>query len=155
MKDVRPLDSTSVLPIFPPFPELPPTQESPRLSPKPPPPQPRAPGGVDRATVERLKRGQINIEARIDLHGLDQRQAFADLMCFIEASTSADRRAILVITGKGAVGGGVLRRNVPGWLMSSPLAGRILTVQQAHPRHGGNGALYVLLRRKPYKARAG
>ena len=108
------------------------------------------PGGVDGATIERLKRGQINVEARIDLHGLDQRSAFASLMGFIETSSRAGRRAILVITGKGAVseGGGILRRNVPGWLMASTLGGRILTIHTAHTRHGGDGALYVLLRRK-------
>ena len=51
-------------------------------------------------------------------------------------------------TGKGAIGEGILRRNVPGWLAASPLGGRILTIQPAHSRHGGDGAFYVLLRRK-------
>jgi DNA-nicking Smr family endonuclease len=106
------------------------------------------PGGVDGATVERLKRGQVAVEGRIDLHGMDQRAAFAALMGFIETSSRGGRRAVLVITGKGAIGGGVLRRNVPNWLLASPLASRILTVQPAHTRHGGDGALYVLLRRK-------
>jgi DNA-nicking Smr family endonuclease len=57
---------------------------------------------------------------------------------------------LLVITGKGSAGegAGVLRRNAPAWLMASPRSGRILTTEPAHPRHGGDGAFYVLLRRK-------
>jgi DNA-nicking Smr family endonuclease len=148
MRDVRPLDPTVTLPVFPP-PAGP--EPVPRIVvPAPVPASPRAPGGVDRATVERLKRGQVNVEARIDLHGMDQRTAFASLVGFVETSSRAGRRALLVITGKGPVsdGGGVLRRNAPNWLMSSPLAGRILTIQPAHTRHGGEGAFYLLLRRK-------
>jgi DNA-nicking Smr family endonuclease len=148
MRDVRPLDPTATPPVFPSLPE-----PAPILEIVPPPPAPAAPrvgGSVDRATVERLKRGQVNVEARIDLHGMDQRAAFAALMGFIETSSRGGRRALLIITGKGAVseGGGVLRRNAPNWLMSSPLAGRILAIQPAHARHGGEGAFYVLLRRR-------
>jgi DNA-nicking Smr family endonuclease len=108
------------------------------------------PGAVDRATEERLRRGRIAIDGRIDLHGMTQAEAFGALLGFVENSARAGRRALLVITGKGAVGqgGGVLRRNVPGWLASSPLARRILTVTPAHARHGGDGAYYVLLRRE-------
>ena len=78
---------------------------------------PRAPGGVDRATVERLKRGHVAVEGRIDLHGMDQRAAYAALMGFVETAGRAGKRALLVITGKGALadGGGVLRRNAPNW----------------------------------------
>jgi len=150
MRDVRRLDPERVVPVFQPLPaptSIPEIVIPPQRTPTPV----RAkPGGVDGATIERLKRGQIAIEARIDLHGLDQRTAFSSLMGFIETSSRAGRRAILVITGKGSIadGGGILRRNVPGWLTASPLGGRILTVQPAHTRHGGDGAYYVLLRRK-------
>ncbi len=148
-RNVRPLDPAVVIPIVPEKPEATPVPEivAPvRVSA----PAARAPGPIDRATVERMKRGQVNVEARIDLHGMDQRAAFASLMGFIDTASRAGRRAVLVITGKGAVseGGGVLRRNAPNWLMASPLAGRILTIQPAHTRHGGDGAFYVLLRRK-------
>jgi DNA-nicking Smr family endonuclease len=148
MRDVRPLDPTATPPVFPPLPEPAPTLEI--APPSPAPAAPRVGGSVDRATVERLKRGQVNVEARIDLHGMDQRAAFAALMGFIETSSRGGRRALLIITGKGAVseGGGVLRRNAPNWLMASPLAGRILAIQPAHTRHGGAGAFYVLLRRR-------
>jgi DNA-nicking Smr family endonuclease len=149
-RDVRPLDPKLTLPIPAPAPELPPAP--PNLVPPPvSAPQPlRVPGGVDRATVERLKRGQVAVEGRIDLHGMDQRAAFAALMGFVDTSSRAGKRALLVITGKGALadGGGVLRRNAPSWLTASPLAGRILTIQPAHIRHGGDGAFYVMLRRK-------
>jgi DNA-nicking Smr family endonuclease len=100
-----------------------------------------------------LRRGQIVPDGRIDLHGLDQRAAFTSLMRFVELSLQEGRRALLVITGKGpaAQGGGVLRRNVPGWLAAGPFAPRILTVTSAHSRHGGDGAFYVLLRRRAKK----
>ena len=148
-RDVRPLDPTAILPVFPPLPEPDPVPP-PIVVAATAPAIARAPGGVDRVTVERLKRGQVAVEARIDLHGMDQRAAFASLMGFVETSSRAGRRALLIITGKGAPreGGGVLRRNAPNWLMASPLAGRILTIQPAHTRHGGEGAFYVLLRRR-------
>jgi DNA-nicking Smr family endonuclease len=150
MRDVRRLDPKRALPAVlpPPVPTQPPDSAVPS---QPPPAPVRAkPGGVDGATTERLKRGRVAVEARIDLHGMDQRAAFAALMGFIETSSRAGRKAVLVITGKGAIGdgGGVLRRNVPGWLSASPLSGRILTIQPAHLRHGGDGAYYILLRRR-------
>ena len=149
MRDVRPLDPRRLVPALAPSTPLPDPPDISAPQPVASPVRHRA-GGVDGATVERLKRGQVMVEGRIDLHGMDQRAAFASLMGFIETSSRAGRRAVLVITGKGALGdgGGVLRRNVPGWLAASPLADRILTVQQAHARHGGDGAFYVLLRRK-------
>lgn len=115
------------------------------------PPRPRpVPGGVDRATEERLKRGRVTIDGRIDLHGMTQAEAFGALLGFVDSSARAGRRMLLVVTGKGAVsqGGGVLRRSVPAWLAASPLSRRILTVTPAHLRHGGDGALYVLLRKE-------
>jgi DNA-nicking Smr family endonuclease len=112
--------------------------------------KPRAPGPVDRSTLGRLKRGQIEIDGRIDLHGMDQRAAFAALMGFVDISLRSGRRALLVITGKGSLasGGGILRRSAPDWLMASPFARPILAVTSAHARHGGEGAFYVLLRRQ-------
>jgi DNA-nicking Smr family endonuclease len=147
-RDVRPLDPRLASPVPAPAPEPEPEKIVPLpvgLS-----PAPRASGGVDRATVERLKRGRVVVEGRIDLHGMDQKTAFAALMGFVDTSSRSGKRALLVITGKGALadGGGVLRRNAPSWLMASPLAGRILTIEPAHIRHGGDGAFYVLLRRR-------
>jgi DNA-nicking Smr family endonuclease len=150
-RDVRPLDPSAALAMTAaaPEPSAPVSENIVPLHP-PRPAAPRVPGGVDRTTIERLKRGHVTVEGRIDLHGMDQRAAHAALMGFVDTSHRAGKRALLVITGKGAPseGGGVLRRNAPNWLTASPLAGRILTIQPAHVRHGGDGAFYVLLRRK-------
>ena len=90
------------------------------------------------------------IERRIDLHGMTQDHAHATLDRFIAAAWSDGKRMLLVITGKGNVGsgGGVLRRSVPRWLAAGDHAARVLRVETAQPRHGGGGALYVLLRRR-------
>ena len=149
-RDVRPLDPQPALPIPVPLPDPVPAPETVVPLSVSAPIAPRVPGSVDRATVERLKGGQVVVDGRIDLHGMDQRTAFAALMGFVDTASRSGKRALLVITGKGALadGGGVLRRNAPNWLMASPLAGRILTIQPAHIRHGGGGAFYVMLRRK-------
>lgn len=149
MRDVQPLDPRTATPVPAPPPE--PVAAPEPIVPLPSPaPAARQAGGVDRGTVDRLKRGQVSVEGRIDLHGMDQRAAFAALMGFVETASRNGKRALLVITGKGALaqGGGVLRRNAPGWLLASPFASRILTIQPAHVRHGGDGAFYVMLRRK-------
>jgi DNA-nicking Smr family endonuclease len=149
MRDVRPIDPGTVLPDVPPLPEPAAVIASPAIPPAPSRIVSR-PAGIDGATLTRVKRGKIEVDGRIDLHGMDQRAAFVTLLGFVETSSRAGRRALLVITGKGPVsqGGGVLRRNVPGWLMASPLASRILAIEPAHLRHGGEGAFYVLLRRR-------
>jgi DNA-nicking Smr family endonuclease len=106
--------------------------------------------GVDKSTARRLKRGQLPIEARLDLHGHRQDEAHRALEAFIAGQASAGRRCVLVITGKGAVsqGGGVLREMVPRWLNQSPNRERIISFTHATPADGGAGALYVLLKRR-------
>jgi DNA-nicking Smr family endonuclease len=110
---------------------------------------PRAqPGtGIDRATLARLKRGDIPISGRLDLHGMTQADAHAALDGFIGRAASAGKRLLLVITGKGSDGDGVLRRMLPRWINSGPHAARVLRIEAAHARHGGGGAWYVYLRR--------
>ncbi len=105
--------------------------------------------GVDKRTVQRLKRGQLDMEARLDLHGLTQAEAHARLDRFLEAAQDRGLRSVLVITGKGRAGegGGVLRQMVPRWLNTPPSRGRVLTMSQAQPKDGGAGALYLLLRK--------
>lgn len=106
--------------------------------------------GVDRRTMQRLRRGQIGIEARLDLHGLTQGEAHRALNAFLARCQTGGRRCVLVITGKGRTddeASGVLRRAVPRWLDQAPNRARIITVQPAQRRHGGEGALYVLLRK--------
>src|SRR5262249_44429419 len=72
--------------------------------------------GIDRATAERLKRGQRPVEARLDLHGMTQEEAHRALGGFLRAARTAGKRVVLVITGRGRVGGGVLKAAVPRWL---------------------------------------
>jgi DNA-nicking Smr family endonuclease len=106
--------------------------------------------GIDRRTADRLRRGRLAIEARLDLHGSFQDDAHRALNDFIQRSAASRRRVVLVITGKGRIseGGGVLRRNVPQWLRMAPCAPHVLAIVPAQPQHGGSGALYVMLRRK-------
>jgi DNA-nicking Smr family endonuclease len=105
--------------------------------------------GLDRSSALRLKRGDMPIAARLDLHGMTQAEAHRALVRFVAEAHAAGKRNVLVITGKGSGGGeGVLRRAVPRWLEEAATRALVLTVEPARPRHGGNGALYVLLRRK-------
>jgi DNA-nicking Smr family endonuclease len=106
--------------------------------------------GIDRANAERLKRGLHAIEARLDLHGMTQAEAHRALIDFVVASHEIGRRCVLVITGRGLGpdGAGVLKSAAPRWLEEAGLRRRILAVAAAQPRHGGTGALYLLLRRR-------
>ena len=104
--------------------------------------------GVDKRTAMRLRRGQLPIDARIDLHGLTQREAHKELAAFLEDARDTERRTVLVITGKGDGGQGVLREAVPRWINEATLRPLVLAFAHALPKDGGTGALYVLLRRK-------
>jgi DNA-nicking Smr family endonuclease len=106
--------------------------------------------GIDRANAERLKRGLHRIEARLDLHGMTQREAHEALSAFIAASRDLGRRCVLVITGRGLGqnGPGVLKSSVPRWLEEPQLRRHILAIAPAQPEHGGSGAAYLLLRRR-------
>ena len=110
--------------------------------------------GVDKRTAQRMRRGQLAIEARLDLHGLTEEDAHRALASFLFGAQESGRRCVLIVTGKGARMGadgpartGVLRRNVPRWLNQPPNRARILAFSHAQPKDGGEGALYVLLRR--------
>lgn len=105
---------------------------------------------VDARTMDRLRRGRLRPEARLDLHGLTQEKAHRSLNRFIDQAQASGARSLIIITGKGRVseGGGVLRNQVPKWLNAPDLRPRILAFTPAQPRDGGAGALYVLLRRQ-------
>ena len=104
-----------------------------------------------------MRRGQMDIEATLDLHGLTQAEAHRALGAFLHGSRSAGRRTVLVITGKGGgkdlgsgrggPGSGVLRDAVPRWLNEGPNRRIIRGFSHAAPKDGGQGALYVLLKR--------
>ncbi|HEY4163562.1 MAG TPA: Smr/MutS family protein [Dongiaceae bacterium] len=111
--------------------------------------------GIDKRQAERFRRGKTPIEGRIDLHGRTQREAHDDLNDFLSRAHAAGKRCVLVITGKGVTGSkiGVLRANVPRWLNEPNLRRNILAFDYAEPQHGGEGALYVLLKRKKEPAK--
>lgn len=104
--------------------------------------------GLDRRQADRFRRGQIEIQGRLDLHGKTQDEARRALDAFLSRAAEAGKRCVLVITGKGRPEGGVLRAEVPRWLNSPENRARIVAFDYAQPRHGGQGALYVLLKRR-------
>ncbi len=104
--------------------------------------------GIDRTNARRLQRGQMEIEDRLDLHGLSQDQAHQRLVAFISRAVQQNLRHVLVITGKGRAGQGVLRTKVPEWLKDAPLASHINAIAHAQPGDGGTGALYIRLKRQ-------
>ena len=101
--------------------------------------------GLDRRQAERFKRGKMAIEGRLDLHGMTRQGAHVALRRFILGAVAADKRCVLVITGKGR---GVLREEVPRWLNEPGLRDAVLSFAYARPADGGEGALYVLLKRR-------
>ena len=112
---------------------------------------------MDAKAFQRMKRGKLVPEARLDLHGLTLERAHPALVSFILRSQAQGLRLVLVITGKGERGGphpatsrerGVLRRQVPQWLHAPALRPAILQVDQAHISHGGEGAYYVYLKKR-------
>jgi DNA-nicking Smr family endonuclease len=109
---------------------------------------PAPPAGVDPNLHRRLARGREHLAARIDLHGMTQDAARAALTGFIRRSVDDGWRAVLVITGKGVSGDGVLRRRVPDWLADPPIREHVAGVSEAHRHHSGEGALYVALKRQ-------
>jgi DNA-nicking Smr family endonuclease len=112
-------------------------------------PPPLSPLG--RRMRSRVARGKEEIDGRLDLHGLTQSEAHAALLRFLRQAGGRGARLVLVITGKGARGGegerGVLRRQVPQWLRLPEFRALVIGFEQAHVAHGGEGALYVRVRR--------
>lgn len=106
-----------------------------------------APGDIEPGRKRRLIRERDPIDLRLDLHGFDQDRARAVLTGFLLRAQDEGVRAVLVITGKGYQGDGVLRRRVPEWLADPPLRAVVAGVSEAGRRHGGEGALYVALKR--------
>ena len=109
---------------------------------------PGRPVDLDRRSWLKLRRGSYPIDARLDLHGLTQAEAHARLGAFLAAAQARGNRCVLVITGRGLRTGGTLREATPRWLETEPNRGRILSFARAQLHHGGEGALYVLLRRR-------
>jgi DNA-nicking Smr family endonuclease len=113
------------------------------------------PPSVPRATDRLTRRGRVEIDARLDLHGLTQEQARRALATTLIRATKRGHRCVLVITGKGRNSGGdgqfmqgegVLRAQLPHWLREPDLRPLVARLSEAHARHGGSGAWYVFLR---------
>ncbi len=110
----------------------------------------KTPSGISASQADKLKKGKIRPERTIDLHGFTQFRAHSYINEELLKCYKSNTRSILIITGKkfGKMGAeGVLKREVPKWLNLSPLKEVILMTSWATPRDGGDGALYVLLRR--------
>lgn len=151
-RDIAPLNPDIVLSEEAPRPLPTPRKRAVAAPALPPPgPLPSAPPQLDGATARKLRRGQIAIDARIDLHGMTQATAQAALTRFVLDAAGCGHRCVLVITGKGKGLGeerGILRRRLADWLSAPPLAALVLRRQEAAPKDGGAGAFYLYLKRK-------
>ena len=116
----------------------------------------------DRKNAKKLRSGRVEIEARLDLHGMWQDEAHRALRAFLHRAHGRGLRWVMVITGKGGLGGraddtgedvipvrdrGVLKRNVPRWLTEPDIRSLVISFTEAAAAHGGEGALYVHLRK--------
>ena len=104
---------------------------------------------LDDQTLNKLAKGRLPIEGRVDLHGMTQDEAYSLLLTFLHRAHAGGVRYVLVITGKGSSSGGdgILRRSVPHWLSTPAFRHLVSSHDHAARNHGGSGALYVRLRR--------
>jgi DNA-nicking Smr family endonuclease len=125
----------------------------PAAMPRAPTPKPEAPplAPLGRRERSQLSRGRKEIDARLDLHGMTQTRAHRALTGFLQRAHGDGLTFVLVITGKGKIGAeserGVLRRQVPQWLSLPEFRSLVVGFEEAHVAHGGEGALYVRIRR--------
>ena len=106
---------------------------------------------LNRQSARKMRRGKVVIEGRLDLHGMIQTEAYRHLLGFLERAYLSGKRTVLIITGKGSTRNGeigILRQAVPRWLNEQPIKGWIRGFDHATPSDGGEGALYILLRRR-------
>ena len=107
-------------------------------------------GDTDRRTFIKLKRGQLNVEAKLDLHGLTLVEAYSALWAFLIRSHKNGLKCVLVITGRGIRnpnGKGKIKNQFPEWLNENSIRPLIIAVSKAHKKDGGDGAFYVLIRK--------
>jgi DNA-nicking Smr family endonuclease len=124
----------------------------PPLSPERPPPALPPLAAIDRRSRQKIARGRVEIDAKLDLHGMKQSEAKEQLSAFLHRAQSCGKSLVLVITGKGTAAAegaerGVLRRAVPLWLALPEFRALVIGFEEAAPAHGGTGALYVRIRR--------
>lgn len=170
-EEVRPAPLTPVSKAPPSKSAAPRPGKAPPAAKLPPAPKPAAAKSAppladfDRRKARRIATGRVDIEARIDLHGMRQSDAQHQLRAFLRACHAQGYKTVLVITGKGGEPRrgdymmdmadesgrsprGVLRRSVPGWLAHPDLRAIVVGYTEASIRHGGEGALYVQLRKR-------
>lgn len=115
--------------------------------PRPAPQKPAAPP-ANRGGEKRVRRGQVEIGASLDLHGFHQDSGRAAVVRFLHAAHARGDRTVIVITGAGRSGQGILKQRLPEWLAAPDLKPLIAGFAQAHRTHGGAGAFYVFLKRR-------
>jgi len=116
----------------------------------PPPPPARAkaaPPPQDRGNEKRVRRGKLEIGAKLDLHGHSQDTGRAALARFLRAAQSRGERTVIVITGVGRGGEGILKRRLPEWLAERDIRALVTGFAPAHRSHGGAGAFYIFIKR--------
>jgi DNA-nicking Smr family endonuclease len=131
------------------------TRQSPRPTsdfrwPDPDEPRLAAAPGVSNAQLSALGRGEHEPDEKIDLHGLRRDAASRCLIDRIKSARARGLRCVVVVHGRGQgsdTGEAVLRDALPGWLSKSACAKHLLGFAPAPSRHGGEGAILVLLRR--------
>ena len=107
--------------------------------------------GMDRRTTQKLKRGKLDIEGTLDLHGYTQTKAHQALSRFLQTGYETGRRTVLIITGKGdRLGGrpGILKEAVPGWFNETPMRQWVAGFSYAPRQDGGEGALHIRVKRR-------
>jgi DNA-nicking Smr family endonuclease len=106
---------------------------------------------IDHKTRTKLRRGRLDVDAKLDLHGMRQHEAQRALIDFLYRCQANGGKVAIVVTGKGLTSeaGGVLRRMVPMWLQAPQLRDVVSGYGEAARNHGGEGALYVRIRRRP------
>lgn len=122
-------------------------EEPEAILPEPPPPLPEPPiqpQPLDTRIERNMSLGDVMIEARLDLHGQTEQEAYETLLTFVQNQNGRGKRMLLVITGKS----GVLKTNLPRWCNVAPFNQYIMAARTAVRHHGGDGAYYVLLHRK-------
>ena len=124
------------------------TAPSQRLVPAEKPDKPSSGAPANAANDKRVRRGRFDIEGRLDLHGHTQDSARAALAGFVAFHRGAGARCVLVITGKGRTGEGVIRRRFLSWIGEPSVSRHVSSYSQAHQKHGGSGAFYLFLRRR-------
>ena len=102
---------------------------------------------LSKKNIRDFSKGNVFIENKLDLHGFNLVEAKNLLEDFINQSVENGKRLILVITGKGKVGEGIIKNNIISWLNTKDFRNKILAVNYASKKHGGSGAIYIFLRK--------